>query len=293
MLPLATPGEVLGTLTIVSFDPARPLETDDVDVALAVAAQAALAIDNARLYQQQKDFAETMQRSLLPRALPRVSGLDVGHVYQSSARVDVGGDLYDFVELEDGRLAVAVGDVLGKGISAAADMAMTKFSFRVLARGDAEPSAVLASANDVVYEDIEPGKFVTLLYAVVDPVARQLAYGSAGHPPARIVEPSGRVKSLGVSGPSARDRARPGVPVGAHRARARLGRRPLHGRRARGTARRRALRRGAARPPAVRAPRPPGAGARVGDPRRLPTSRGRRPLGRLRHRLPQAGTLTT
>ena len=200
VLPLATPGEVLGTLTIVSFDPARPLEADDVDVALAVGAQAALAIDNARLYQQQKDFSETMQRSLLPRALPRVRGLDVGHVYESSARVDVGGDLYDFVVLEDGRLAVVVGDVLGKGISAAADMAMTKFSFRVLARGDAEPSAVLASANDVVCEEIEPEKFVTLVYAVVDPVTRELLYGSAGHPPARIVLPSGRVRPLGVSG---------------------------------------------------------------------------------------------
>jgi serine phosphatase RsbU (regulator of sigma subunit) len=200
VLPLATPGEVLGTLTVISFDPTRPLEADDVDVALAVGAQAALAIDNARLYQQQKDFAETMQRSLLPRAMPQVRGLDVGHVYQSSARVDVGGDLYDFVVLEDGRLAVAVGDVLGKGISAAADMAMTKFSFRVLARGDAEPSAVLASANDVVCEEIEPGKFVTLLYAVVDPAARELACGSAGHPPARIVGPSGRVKPLGVTG---------------------------------------------------------------------------------------------
>ena len=74
VLPLATPGEVLGTLTIVSFDPTRPLEADDIDVALAVGAQAALAIDNARLYQQQKDFAETMQRSLLPRALPPGAG---------------------------------------------------------------------------------------------------------------------------------------------------------------------------------------------------------------------------
>jgi sigma-B regulation protein RsbU (phosphoserine phosphatase) len=79
-------------------------------------------------------------------------------------------------------------------------MAMTKFSFRVLARGDAEPSAVLASANDVVCEEIEPGKFVTLLYAVVDPAARVLACGSAGHPPARIVGPSGRVKALGLTG---------------------------------------------------------------------------------------------
>ena len=77
---------------------------------------------------------------------------------------------------------------------------MTKFSFRVLARGDAEPSAVLASANDVVCEEIEPGKFVTLVYAVIDPVTRELACGSAGHPPARIVLPSGRVTPLGVSG---------------------------------------------------------------------------------------------
>ena len=291
VLPLATPGEVLGTLTIVSFDPDRPLEADDIDVALAVGAQAALAIDNARLYQQQKDFAETMQRSLLPRALPKVEGLDVGHVYQSSARVDVGGDLYDFVVLEDGRLAVAVGDVLGKGISAAADMAMTKFSFRVLARGDAEPSAVLASANDVVYEEIEPGKFVTLLYAVVDPVARELACGSAGHPPARIVEPSGRVKVLGVSGlplgiepdqeySSERVELEPGSVVVLYTDGV-LEARP----------RRRAVRRGAPRPPAGAEPQPAGPGARVGDPRRLPPLLGRRPLGRLRHRLPQAGTL--
>jgi len=200
VLPLATPGEVLGTLTVVSFDPGRPLEKERVDAALAVGAQAALAIDNARLYQQQKDFAETMQRSLLPRELPRVPGLEVGHVYQSSARVDVGGDLYDFVVLEDGRLAVVIGDVLGKGIPAAADMAMTKFTFRVLARGDSEPAAFLRSANDIACGEIEPGKFVTLLYALVDAAAREVACGSAGHPPARVVDPRGRVTSLGASG---------------------------------------------------------------------------------------------
>jgi serine phosphatase RsbU (regulator of sigma subunit) len=200
VVPLATPSEVLGTITLVSFDPGRPLEQEELDAALAVGAQAALAVDNARLYQQQKDFAETMQRSLLPRELPRVPGLDVGHVYQSSARVDVGGDLYDFVVLEDGRLAVAVGDVLGKGIGAAADMAMTKFSFRVLARGASEPASVLASANDVVCDEIEPGKFVTLVYALVDPDAREVACASAGHPPARVVHPSGAVTTVGTPG---------------------------------------------------------------------------------------------
>jgi serine phosphatase RsbU (regulator of sigma subunit) len=200
VMPLATPTEVLGTITLVCFDPARPLEPEGLEAALAVGAQAALAVDNARLYQQQKDFAETMQRSLLPRELPHVPGLDVGHVYQSSARVDVGGDLYDFVVLEDGRLAVAVGDVLGKGIAAAADMAMTKFSFRVLARRASEPSSVLASANDVVCDEIEPGKFVTLVYALLDPEAREVACASAGHPPARVVHPSGEVTTVGPSG---------------------------------------------------------------------------------------------
>jgi serine phosphatase RsbU (regulator of sigma subunit) len=200
VLPLVTPGEVLGTLTVVSFDQDRALEQGAIDAAMAVGAQAALAIDNARLYQQQKDFAETMQRSLLPRDLPRVQGLEVGHVYQSSARVDVGGDLYDFVAVEDGRLAVVIGDVLGKGIPAAADMAMAKYIFRVLARADAEPAALLQSANDVACDEIEPGKFVTLLSVLVDARRRELAAASAGHPPARIVDPRGRITQLGATG---------------------------------------------------------------------------------------------
>ena len=75
-----------------------------------------------------------MQRSLLPRSHPAVQGLEVGEVYESSARVDVGGDVYDFLELGDGRLAVVLGDVTGHGIEATADMAMAKFVFRSLAR---------------------------------------------------------------------------------------------------------------------------------------------------------------
>ena len=80
-----------------------------------------------------------MQRSLLPRTRPQLAGLEVGDVYDSSARVDVGGDVYDFLELADGRLAVVLGDVTGHGIDAAADMAMAKFVFRSLAREHSEP----------------------------------------------------------------------------------------------------------------------------------------------------------
>ena len=83
-----------------------------------------------------------MQRSLLPRARPQLAGLEVGDVYESSARVDVGGDVYDFLELADGRLAVVLGDVTGHGIDAAADMAMAKFVFRSLAREHLEPGGL-------------------------------------------------------------------------------------------------------------------------------------------------------
>jgi serine phosphatase RsbU (regulator of sigma subunit) len=200
VLPLATPGEILGTLTMLSLDPARPLDRETVDAAMTVGAQAALAIDNARLYQQQKDFSETMQRSLLPRELPAVEGLEVGHVYESSARVEVGGDVYDFLTLDDGRLAVILGDVTGKGIEAAADMAMAKFSFRALARLHPEPEDFLTRTNEVIVDEIGSGKFITMLYAVVDPLRRTVSCASAGHPPAKVLRPDGTVVPLAGPG---------------------------------------------------------------------------------------------
>jgi serine phosphatase RsbU (regulator of sigma subunit)/uncharacterized protein YigA (DUF484 family) len=200
VLPLATPGEILGTLTLLSLDPARPLERETVEVAMTVGAQAALAIDNARLYQQQKDFSETMQRSLLPSGLPDVGGIEVGHVYQSAAQVDVGGDVYDFLRLDDGRLAVILGDVTGKGIQAAADMAMAKFSFRALARMHPEPGQFLANANEVVVDEIETGKFITMLYVLLDAESGRVSCASAGHPPARLVTTDGEVGELGANG---------------------------------------------------------------------------------------------
>jgi serine phosphatase RsbU (regulator of sigma subunit) len=200
VVPVATPAEVLATLMIVSLDPARPLDDATVDAALAVAGQAALAIDNARLYQQQKDFADTMQRSLLPRSAPDLEGLELGAVYESSARVDVGGDVYDYLRLEDGRLAVVLGDVTGHGIEATADMAMAKFVFRSLAREHPEPGDFLASANDVVVGEIAAAKFITMAYVVVDGRAGEVACACAGHPPPRLVGADGVVRPLAASG---------------------------------------------------------------------------------------------
>ncbi len=200
VIPLATQTEILGTLTLISLDADRPIEGDMLEAAISIAGQAALALDNARLYQQRKEFTETMQRSLLPRTSPEVSGLDVGAIYAPSARVEVGGDVYDFLELADGRLAVVLGDVTGHGIDAAADMAMAKFVFRSLAREHPEPSAFLAAANEVVLGEIGAAKFITLLYLTVDPKTGELACASAGHPPPRLVVPGESPRPLAVTG---------------------------------------------------------------------------------------------
>jgi serine phosphatase RsbU (regulator of sigma subunit) len=200
VIPIFTPGEVIGTLTILSLDPGRPITPEALETALSIAAQAALAIDNGRLYQQQKEFADTMRRSLLPRSHPELAGLEIGEVYQPSARVDVGGDVYDFLELGGDRLAVVLGDVTGHGIEAAADMAMAKFVFRSLAREHPEPGDFLASANDVVCDEIAPGKFITMIYLTVAADTGSVTAACAGHPAPLLVSPAGRVEELVVSG---------------------------------------------------------------------------------------------
>jgi serine phosphatase RsbU (regulator of sigma subunit) len=200
VVPIATPAEVLASLTIISVQPGSPVTAETIDQATAIGGQAALAIDNARLYLQQKQFSDTMQRSLLPRSVPELQGLELGDAYESSAHVDVGGDVYDFMELGDGRLAVALGDVTGHGIEAAADMAMAKFVFRSLAREHPEPADFLQSANEVVVGEIAPGKFITLVYMLIDGAKGEVAAAGAGHPAPRIVGVDGSVTGLETRG---------------------------------------------------------------------------------------------
>ena len=200
IVPVALPTEVVASLGVYSFRPGNPLTDETIEGATAIATQAALAIDNARLYQQQKQFADTMQRSLLPRSRPEVTGLEVGELYEPSARVDVGGDVYDFLELEDGRLAIVLGDVTGHGVDATADMAMAKFVFRSLAREHPEPADFLAAANEVICSEIASGKFISMSYVVVDGVSGKVAGASAGHPSPRIVLPDGSTRVLEAHG---------------------------------------------------------------------------------------------
>ncbi len=200
VLQIVASGEVMAALTLVSLDPERPIDSETLVAARSLTAQAALAIDNARLYQQQVSFADAMQRSLLPDEPPIIPGVEIGSVYESSARLDVGGDVFDYTILPDGRLAVVVGDVTGKGIDAAADMAMTKFVFRSLAREHPEPSELMRIANGVVLDEVEEGKFVTMLYLTLDPRTGEVACSGAGHPEPRLVQPDGSIVELAARG---------------------------------------------------------------------------------------------
>ncbi len=200
VVPIATSSELLATLTIVSLHPGRPVAGEIVETALSIAGQAALAIDNARLYGQQKEFADTMQRSLLPRSAPEHPGLELGDVYESAARLEVGGDVYDYVTLGDGRLAVVLGDVTGHGVDATADMAMAKFVFRSLAREHTDPGAFLAAANDVVSSEIASGRFITMVELVIDVAKGEVACAGGGHPQPRLVLPDGSVEAIPAGG---------------------------------------------------------------------------------------------
>jgi serine phosphatase RsbU (regulator of sigma subunit) len=200
IVPIATPAEVICSLTLLSLAPDRPVDREAIEATLSIGGQAALAIDNARLYQQQKEFADAMRRSLLPQVRPAVEGLDIGEVYAAPARLEIGGDLYDYVALDDGRLAVVLGDVTGHGVEAAADMAMAKFVFRSLVRDHPLPSDFLSAANDVVVVEIAPGKFITMLYLLVDAERGEVLVASAGHPPPRLVAADGTVTGIEARG---------------------------------------------------------------------------------------------
>ncbi|MFN2469472.1 MAG: SpoIIE family protein phosphatase [Gaiellaceae bacterium] len=199
VVPVAAGEELMAILTVVSLDAERPLNAGSLAAARSLAGHAALALDNARLYQQQQHFLEAMQRSLLPESLPEATGLELGLAYESSARLEVGGDVYDFVELSNGRLGVVLGDVTGHGVEAAADMAMAKYVFRSLAREHPQPGAVLAAMNEVIVDELAFGKFITLAYLTADGGSGDVCCAVAGHPPPRVVR-ADRVEELRVRG---------------------------------------------------------------------------------------------
>ncbi len=292
VLPLATPGEVLGTLTLVSLDPARPLErVETIDAAMAVAAQAALAIDNARLYQQQKDFAETMQRSLLPRALPQCDRAR-GRATSTSPRR---ASTWAATSTTSSCSRTAASPSSSATCSARGSRPPRTWRWRstssaALARGRRRARGVPRAARTTSSSRRSSrGSSSRSLYALVD-AERARGRVRERRPPAR---PRSSTRAAGsrrspATGLAARDRGRPGVRGGAGRSSSPAPSVVLY---TDGVveARRDGELYGEERLDRLLAERrePAGPGARGGDPGRLPRVRRRRARRRLRRRLLQ------
>jgi serine phosphatase RsbU (regulator of sigma subunit) len=140
-----------------------------------------LATENARLFAQQRTVAQTLQHSLLPEVLPEVAGASVGSRYIAGVEeVEIGGDWYDVVALDDGRALFIVGDVSGRGLRAATVMAALRFGARAYAAEGDEPEIILSKLSQLLSVDRD-GHFATVLCGVLDPERRTLVFANAGH----------------------------------------------------------------------------------------------------------------
>ncbi len=224
-VPLIARGRVLGVISWVSAESERLYTAEDVSLAEDLAKRAAIAIDNAELHSETLAAAIHLQHAVLPDAMPVVPGWDVASHYSPAGRTEVGGDFYDAVPLTDGRMALFVGDVMGRGVAAAAAMAQMRAAVRAYTAIDPTPEVVMASL-DAMFAQFPTEQLVTLVYAVVDPARDLLLVGNAGHPPPVLLRADGTTEQLPLGERRAAGDRAPGpradrgaLPRGRHRGR--------------------------------------------------------------------------
>ncbi len=190
LFPLVTAGRPLGLLAL-GWTSRTSLDDDELAFLGAVSAQCAQALERAGLFDQQLRIAESLQRSLLPQQLPDVPRVEFGARYLAGAAgLQVGGDWYDVLPLPDGRVAFALGDVVGKGLPAASAMGQVRYALRAYAVLDPAPAAVLACLDDF-FATRDDEEIVTLVYGVLNPADGVLVWANAGHPPPLVVSSPG------------------------------------------------------------------------------------------------------
>ncbi|MFI1831757.1 SpoIIE family protein phosphatase [Streptomyces olivaceoviridis] len=202
--PLSARGCVLGLAGFYRRGRTRPYEQDDLTLAGELAARAAISMDNARRYRREHHASLTLQRSLLPHALPRLSTVGLASRYlPADTRSGVGGDWFDAIPLSGMRVALVVGDVPGNGLQAAATMGRLRTAVQTLAGLDLLPEEVLAHLDDLVSrtpeedaDDQDPATGTTCLYAVYDPVSCRCTAATAGHAPPALLTPDGEARLI-------------------------------------------------------------------------------------------------
>jgi PAS domain S-box-containing protein len=204
-LPLMAAGAPLGALRF-SFNRPRRITEEERVFLEALGGQCALAVERAEMYEREHTAAVTLQRSLLPDKLPDVPGLALDARYLPVTRnMEIGGDWYDVFWLPDRRLAVTVGDVMGKGLQAAAGMGRVRNALRALALTDPRPAAVLSGLDRLFSATELDEQVTTVSYLVIDPETGEGQAGNAGHLPTLLITP-GAIPVL--------DQAEAGTPLG-------------------------------------------------------------------------------
>jgi serine phosphatase RsbU (regulator of sigma subunit)/anti-sigma regulatory factor (Ser/Thr protein kinase) len=186
---MAVEGRLHGVLQVATTK-RRKFSSADQGLLQLIADRAALAVQHARLYEREHGIVETLQRALLPSRLPQLPGVHVAARYLPGgmgADVDVGGDWYDVFPLDNGRIGVAIGDVAGHGLRAAALMGQLRNSLRAYAIEGHPPAVVVDRLNRLV-RDLEQGWMATLLYLVLSPDDSEVRFANAGHMPALALE---------------------------------------------------------------------------------------------------------
>ncbi|MBV9832383.1 MAG: SpoIIE family protein phosphatase [Marmoricola sp.] len=198
VVPLEARGRVLGAMTWVISDEDRHYNRSDALFAEELARRCALAIDNSQLYSQTFETAVQLQHAVLPNLSDAIEGWTVATHYSPAGRTGVGGDFFDAIHLPDGRLVVFVGDVMGRGVAAAASMAQMRAAIRAFVVVEPDPAAV-GSKLDELMETYDMQQLVTLVLVVVDPARDELHAVSAGHPPPVVIRADGSAEHLEVT----------------------------------------------------------------------------------------------
>lgn len=196
-MPVTTAdGEVLGAFSFCHTKADVFTERDE-QLALGIASQAATAIENARLFRSVRDTAVELQRSLLPQVPPDLDELNIAFRYLPGAKgQQVGGDWFDVIRLSAGRIALVVGDVMGRGLQAAAVMGQLRTAVRAYAVMDLPPAQVMRHLNRLVTGLGGEDQIVTCVYAVYDPGEATVQWSNAGHLPPALIDAEGKVELL-------------------------------------------------------------------------------------------------
>lgn len=202
VVPLPARRKILGAISFISGSSGRRYSHADLALAEILGRRAALALDNARLYQERSQLARSLQRSLLPTSLPTVPGIEVAARYRPAPEGEVGGDFYDVFEVGDGRWALVIGDVAGKGPDAAALTALVRHTVRTAwLEEDRDPEEIMRILHGVILRE-GTERFCTLILGTLDLSTRPhaLVLASGGHPPPLVLRADGSVEAVKVPG---------------------------------------------------------------------------------------------